>query len=355
MTAARTRIGRLVLGGAALVCLGALIGWAVSAVLVAPRADAEGSSFTYVDVVDGDVGSSLNVNAVAQWDATIAGSNRATGTVTSIGLVPGGEAHPGDVLYTVDLRPVVVATGDVPMFRGLSTGARGHDVAQLQELLTQLGMYSGTADGNFGAATRAAVRTWQNSLGMEPTGVVLPADIVFIPSLPVRLTLDPEDISRGAVLAGGEKAILSLGVAPRMTVPVTATQASAVRIGATVRITGPDGERWLASVTDLRSEDDKIELVLEAAEGGAICGDRCDQIPVGTETLLPAEIVLVNPVHGSVVPTAALITRGDGSLVVVDRAGVDHPVTVLATAKGMSAVSGVSTGLAVRIANAGTT
>lgn len=347
-----SRLLKWALAAIALLCGGALIGWAIAAVLVVPRAGTDEPSFTYVDVVEGDVGSSLNLNSVARWAPLVAGANRATGTVTSVSLAAGSEAQSGDLLFAVDLRPVVVAVGEVPMFRDLQNGTRGKDVAQLQDLLAQVGLYTGGADGRFGPATRAAVRSWQRGLGIEPTGVVQLGDIIFVPALPARLTLDEEQIRRGVILTGGEDAVLSLGAEPEMTVPVTATQAAAVHVGTTVRISGPGGESWVASVSELRTADDQTDLVLAGPDGGSICGEDCGSIPVGTESLLRAEIVLVEPIHGSVVPTAALISTADGSLVVIDREGEQHPVTVLATAKGMSVVRGVTPGLSVRITNA---
>jgi hypothetical protein len=53
-------------------------------------------------------------------------------------------------------------------------GSRGPEVAQIQQQLTQLGLYSGTADGVFGGGTDSAVRTFQSNAGLTVDGRVGP-------------------------------------------------------------------------------------------------------------------------------------------------------------------------------------
>ncbi|PPH69738.1 hypothetical protein C5C45_04425 [Rathayibacter rathayi] len=52
---------------------------------------------------------------------------------------------------------------------------------------------------------------------------------------------------------------------------------------------------------------------------------------------------------GITVPTAALLTDADGSIAVTDDQGLEHAVTVTASARGMSVVDGVTEGLPVRV------
>ncbi len=59
--------------------------------------------------------------------------------------------------------------------RTLETGMRGWDVASLQFRLALRGFPSGTFDGDFGQHTDAAVRRFQEWVGLEPDGVAGPA------------------------------------------------------------------------------------------------------------------------------------------------------------------------------------
>jgi hypothetical protein len=59
--------------------------------------------------------------------------------------------------------------------------------------------------------------------------------------------------------------------------------------------------------------------------------------------------VTVETVRGATVPSAALLTHPDGTVAVVDAAGEEHPVTVVASARGMSLIEGVELGLRVRL------
>ena len=54
----------------------------------------------------------------------------------------------------------------------LMKGDNGDEVKNLQSRLTELGFYSGEADGNYGGGTQAAVEAFQKALGVEQTGEV---------------------------------------------------------------------------------------------------------------------------------------------------------------------------------------
>ncbi|MFY2557479.1 peptidoglycan-binding domain-containing protein [Corallococcus terminator] len=54
----------------------------------------------------------------------------------------------------------------------LQVGTRGSDVTRLQKTLAKAGYNPGTADGIFGAKTKAAVAAYQRKQGLEADGVV---------------------------------------------------------------------------------------------------------------------------------------------------------------------------------------
>ncbi|WP_425955828.1 peptidoglycan-binding domain-containing protein [Xylanimonas sp. McL0601] len=330
---------------------GAAGGWSVSQVLAPAASAASQAPYAVVAVVAGEVGASVRLNAVAQWTPRPAGTNRASGIVTGVELDPAHAVANGAVLYRVDERPVVVAHGAVPAYRDLGSGARGEDVAQLQQMLTDLGAREGPPSGVFDAGTAAAVRRWQRDLGLTRTGAVALGDLIFVPqALPGRLSLDSSIVARDLSLEGGEAAVLGLPESPDFTMTVSADQAATFPDGTQVLLSGVGDAQW-PSVVGGRTpgDDDTVVLTLTAPDGGTICGADCDQVAVGGATQLGAQVVTVPTVTGLVVPVAALQTTGDGATEVTDSAGHRHPVHVRASANGLTVITGVAAGTQLRI------
>lgn len=339
------------LGLAAVVCGAAVVGWAAASVLSPAEEVLDSKPFTYVTVAPGEVGSSINLNAVATWAPLPAGSNQATGIVTSVSVDPGDEISQGSILYAVNLRPVVVARGDVPAFREIGQNTSGPDVAQVQEMLSALGFYDGAADGEAGPRTVAAIKSWQKSLDMEETGLIQLGEIIFVPILPTRVSLDAEFIARGAALTGGEEVVRGLPTEPTFVVPVTDAQAAVMPLGTAVEITGPNDVKWNASVSGqtVNTDAGTITIDLQGMDGSPICGDQCGLLPLVGESLLSSRIVTVPTVAGLVVPSSALVTSADGRVEVIDTEGKRVPVTVVASARGMTVIEGASEGTRVRV------
>ena len=344
------RLARWTIGLLVAVVAGAGVSWAAATALTPPRDVVAETAFTLVEVVAGEVGSSINLNTVAQWTPVPAGSNQAAGTVTSVNVTAGQSVAVGATLYSVNLRPVVIAQGQVPAFRALGQDTAGADVTQLQQALTDLGLYAGAVDGEFGARTTTAVKAWQKALGVPVDGVVQPGDVIFVPSLPTQVALDTEIITRGALLTGGENVVRALPAAPVFTVPVGESQAALMPTGTRVEITNIDGGLWEGFVADqVVDETGMIVITLAGQDGALICADACASIPVTEQSLLSSRIVTVESIAGLIVPSAALLSAADGTASVIDSTGISHPVTVITSARGMSIIDGVTDGTSVRI------
>jgi peptidoglycan hydrolase-like protein with peptidoglycan-binding domain len=336
---------------AALVVGGSVVGWALTTVLQPAKDPSQAASYTFATVSQGEVGSSIALNAVAQWTPAKAAVNGAGGIVTGVSVSPGDEVSQGRVLYTVNLRPVVIAQGTVPAFRSIESGTRGQDVAQLQSMLTALGLYRGPADGVAGTATVAAIGAWQKSLGEDATGSVAYGDVVFVSTLPTRISLNADIIARGNSVSGGEPAIQTLPASPKFTLPVTQAQAGLVATGTRIEVTAPEGSKWEAYATGQTqdAQAQTIEISLVGKDGATVCGDQCGQVPVTGQAELRASIVTVEPVQGLVIPSAALVTGADGKTAVITGQGRRTPVKVTASAKGMSVIEGILSGVRVRV------
>jgi peptidoglycan hydrolase-like protein with peptidoglycan-binding domain len=92
----------------------------------------------------------------------------------------------GERLYRVDNDEVPLFIGTAPLYRPLTWGVSpGWDVKLLQKNLAELG-YDVDADGTFDRATAQAIWAWQKDLGIKPSGIVEPNDVV-VRAEPVRI------------------------------------------------------------------------------------------------------------------------------------------------------------------------
>jgi len=301
----------------------------------------------------GTVGRSLDFAAVAEWSLVPLGLVGGPGVVTSVAIGPGDEVRAGDVVFTLDLRPVVVAEGTVPAFRSLALRDVGADVAQLQAMLVDLGFSSIEPDGVFGTGTRTAVREWQRSLGTTDDGVVRAGDVVFVPDLPARVALG-EGVTVGARLGGGETALLLVPDAPAIRIPLAIEQRPLVPLAAEVFVRYPEGA-WDARI-DQAVEDEfgGFNLVLSGPDGGSVCGDDCTRwVSLVERTSFGVEVVVIPRTEGPVVPVAAVTTDPAGAAFVTLGSGEERRVDVVASWGGTAVVEGVEVGEVIVLPFAG--
>lgn len=326
----------------------AAIGYWAGRIALAPAEDplaTEPASVTY-EVQEQTIGRSQRFIAEAQWPSTPALRAAAGGVVTSVDFVAGDFVEAGTRLFSLDLRPVVAAEGVVPMFRDLELGDRGADVEQLQAILHVLEFAESEPTGVFDEQTAQAVRTWQESMSVPVDGVVRRSDVAFLPELPVR-AVGTEALVVGASLNGGEVVIEALATAPTVVIPLAVEQRNLVPLDARVIVHHAAGS-WNAVIAraNQRAEPGAgLDLLLEAPEGGALCGESCiEAIPAQGTTNLEAEVVVVPETTGPVVPVAAIVTEPDGqqTVEIVGRGRV--PIDILASTNGSAVVRGVEPG-----------
>ncbi len=334
----------------------AAVGWLGSLVLVAlvaylagrtaiapPELPAEERSATTYVAAEGTVGRTVRVGVTVSWPVERTVTASRDGMVTSIAHERGDLLEAGGTPLTIDLEPVVVASGSVPMFRTLRRGIEGPDVAQLQALLRQLGFLAGPADGRFGPTTEAAVKRWQKAIGATADGIVEPGELLFIDRLPARAEVVPAVADRVNV---GSPLLRFRAAQPVFRALVGASLRAELASGMAIEITAPDGTRWRGVLgTFLPRDDGRFEVEIT----GNLCRDACGVIPVDGETALDGAIVLVPETQGVVVPTAALVQEPSGSVVVVLADGTTQPVKIVAEANGFAVVEGVPPGTTVRL------
>lgn len=88
-----------------------------------------------------------------------------SGRVTRVFLERGDIIQDGTAIAAIDGRVVVAVADAEPFWRDLSPGVRGPDVRALQAILSNAGLFDSELDGNFGASTEAAWRSWQKNHG----------------------------------------------------------------------------------------------------------------------------------------------------------------------------------------------
>lgn len=335
---------------AAGVATGALLTWATLTVMLPARELTEVAQYATAEVSFGEIQESIATAGSATWDPGAAGVNRSSGIVTAVHAQDGSELSSGSVVYEVNERPVVLATGVVPAFRDMARGINGDDVAQLQSMLTQLGFYGGDIDGEFGPQTADAVRSWQRGLGLEGTGIVLLGDLMFIPDLPAQARVDGEILFRDATLSGGERVLEGLAGAPAFYIDISAARSSLIVEGMTVQLSYV-GVSWSALVgaRGPGSEDGSVRLHLASVDDVPICRDECRVIPTEGNPRIDAQVIVMPVTAGLVVPSSAVWTNEKGELVVIAEDGEQHVVEVVAQARGLSLVNGVAEGQIVRV------
>lgn len=336
----------------------AAVAWGAGRATLAPaHVETAASGAETVEVVQGELGRSIAVPVVATWALTPLAQAPTGGAITTVEVDDGTMVEAGTSLFTLELRPTVIAAGTVPSFRDLSAGATGPDVRQLQDLLTSLGhLPAGSVDGEFGAATARAVKAWQGALGLPKSGIVLASDVVYTPSLPARVLLG-EGVRPGAQVNAGDELVSVVSAAPTFAAHLADGQIQFVTQGSTIDVL-TDDSTWHADVTEIVRNDETGATIanLEGPNGAPLCGDECaDRVPLipgGEGVGLSGELVVVPRQAGPQVPASAVLTDPEGGSYVLDEAGTRRDVSVVLAADGQIILDGVTPGDRVQLAPA---
>jgi Putative peptidoglycan binding domain len=250
------------------------------------------------------------------------------GVITA--LAPEGTViERGGTLGEVDGRPVPLLYGDRPMWRSLGEGADtrdGPDIRQLEENLIALG--HGTAanlgpNERWSQATTAAVKRWQEALGVEETGRVELGAVVFATG-PVRVASHVAELGSPA----GSPAVSVSGTQRLVTVDVAATRQGLLTPGQAVEVELPDGTVVPATVWSVATVVDApdptvggsptVEVVVALDDPSS--SGSLDQAPVEVRVVtVAADDALSLPVEAllALAEGGYAVERPDGSLVAV--------------------------------------
>jgi hypothetical protein len=322
----------------ALALLAALSGGvAVGTVLTTPGTPevlAAGPTVTEVPVTtrayDDRRNLALRVTAGAAREVTV----RAGGLVTSSTCSPGGTLTSGGTTVTLDGVPLLDLHTAVPLWRGLSVGDRGPDVAALHDARRALGR-AAPADDRVTATTLRSFHAATTAVGapapastrdpVDPTRVVwLPEPTVTVGTCAAEIGAD---VVAGDALAGlpAEPASAALVAVPEDAAP----GARALTIGGTPVSVGADGR-----ITDPAS------LAVVAASEEYV--QAAAVVEAGTDVTLNVPWALVEPVDVWVVPPGAVLGAGTDAACVRDADDRPVGVTVVASELGQTFVAPVT-------------
>ncbi|HWD43388.1 MAG TPA: peptidoglycan-binding protein [Actinomycetota bacterium] len=284
--------------------------------------------------------------AVVGHVADVGGGGQAQGGIVTRLPAPGAVVRRGRVVYELDGRPVPLWYGTRPAWRDFQSGmADGPDVQALETNLVALGFDPGraiTVDGHFTAATRAAVRRWQDkALGLPPalrTGAIPLGGVVFLPG-PVRIAAVAATV--GTAVQPGTPILTATSTRPVVSVSLPPSFQQLVRRGARVQVILPDGTATPGTVATVSRaavvpdpaagqegqgqgggpQEATIPLTVRLTRPGAAKG--LDQAPVG--------VAITTETHRGVlaVPITALLAEpGGGYAVEVVEGGTRRRVPV---------------------------
>jgi peptidoglycan hydrolase-like protein with peptidoglycan-binding domain len=323
----RGRAGRLAAGAAALAVLGAAA-WAVAARPGAATGDQDGGEVATATaaVARRDLRATEEVDGTLGYGDTRKVVNGRQGTITAL-PAEGAVVTRGKALYRVDGKPVPLLYGRLPAWRALSAGVDdGPDVRQLEQNLVALGYdpdRAVTVDDHFTWATRAAVRRWQEALGLEETGTVRPGDAVWQPG-PVRVASRKAAV--GDSVRPGSPILEVTDTTRQVTIDLDASRQPYVRAGDRVELELPGGRTTTGRVASVGKVatvpagdgagegDPTVELVVSLDDAKAT--GRLDQAPVDAS--------ITTEVRKGVlaVPVSALLALAEGGYAVeVERDG----------------------------------
>jgi peptidoglycan hydrolase-like protein with peptidoglycan-binding domain len=297
-------------GATAVVVAGTWVGVSMASGSGSPAASASTAKTATATVDRGDLVATTAVDGTLGYAGSRTVAARAAGTLTWL-AGEGAVVRPGHRLYAVDGNPTVLMKGRVPAYRTLQAGDEGADVRQLERGLQKLGYDGFTVDDSYTSSTAAAVKEWQDDLGVAKTGVVQLGAVVFAPG---AVRVGSHALSVGAVVAPGA-AITTVSATRRVvSVDLPVSDATYVKRGGHVTVTLPDGDTVNGHVSSVgrvaqSSTDDQgggestidVEVALSSKRISAL-----DEAPVSVDI----ETARANNVLS--VPVDALLALAEG-------------------------------------------
>ncbi|WP_188042422.1 peptidoglycan-binding protein [Microbacterium sp. ANT_H45B] len=260
-------------------------------------------------------------------------SVKADGIITELPAV-GAQLDRGSVALRANERAVPVLIGDVPLYRAVDgSGLKGADISMVAANLMELGHLRRSDPATFttGPQFAEAVRDWQESLDLERTGALGPADVIVLsaPSRIAAVSARPGDPAAG-------QPFTVTATARIVEASVPAQDAGAVGAGARATIELPDGrtvEGSLVTVTTTgEGIDAKVQAVVSIDDQAAVDGIDAAAVTVRVVTRSVEDVLFV--------PVASLVALAEGGYALQDEEGALHGVEIGLIADDLVEVNG---------------
>ncbi|GLZ30453.1 peptidoglycan-binding protein [Lentzea sp. NBRC 105346] len=250
---------------------------------------------------------------------------RKPGTITWL-PAPGAVVEPGQPLYKVDDRPIVLFAGDTPLFRKLDTaGTKGPDVKVVNQNL-------GLSGDQLTTSTINAIKRWQKANKLQETGALEPGDVVVLPGK-VRV-----ESAKAALGESAEGELLSFtGTDRAVAVDVPADQAGVLKPDTEVTVLLLDGKEAKGKVTSVGTTATQSEGKNETPKVTATVTVDVPEAMAG-----PVRVKAVSETKPGVlaVPVGALVALKEGGYALQHKEGGFVAVKTGLFANGMVEVSG---------------
>jgi peptidoglycan hydrolase-like protein with peptidoglycan-binding domain len=314
--------------------------------------DQAAAPISTVPVTTGDMVSTINAKATLHHsqEGTLVASS--AGVVTALPAV-GTVISPGTQLYRINDLPVVLLRGPLPAWRVFEMGMTpGEDVRQLEQNLTDLGLFRGKIDGTFTQATADSISAWQKALGVERTGKLDRSALVFSDH---DLRIAQMTTMLGTDVASGTELFRTSSTDKIVDLDLRLADQQLAAPGAEVRIALPDGTATtgsIASVGDPVERDAAGEDTVSTDTAGTfvipVSVTVADQAAVAAFPRASVTVQFASTLASDAltVPVEALVATDATSFAVqVPSDGPDDevrkvPVTVGAFASGQVQISG---------------
>jgi len=243
-----------------------------------------------------------------------------SGIVTALAS-EGQNLERGASLFTVDgIRAAILMYGAQPMWRDLGAGvSAGSDIEQLGQNLAAMG-YAATGfspSSHWTVELTAAVKAWQESLGLPETGRVVLGDVVFA-SGAVRIA--GVNVALGATIAPGISIYAVTDTTPIVSVELPVSKQGRISVGQAVEVELPDATTASGTIRDLGTVAHTSGDPADAQGQGSpkatltVIVDLSQPKAAGRFDQAPVVVRVVTLTHRDVlaVPVTALLARPEG-------------------------------------------